>query len=69
MKLCITVMTNSLQAHIKIGLQFLIKSILNLMTIFLQIHTKTSSKLKFCEKNLPPDRSLPKIQKSTFQLK
>jgi hypothetical protein len=42
-------MTNSLQAHTKIDQQFKIRSDLNLMTISLQTHTKTPSKLKFSD--------------------
>jgi hypothetical protein len=49
LKLCIKLMTNSLQAHTKIDQQFQIKSDLNLMAISLQTHYKTPSKLKFCD--------------------
>jgi hypothetical protein len=48
-KLCIKVMTNSLQAHTKSDYQFEIGIDLNLKTISLETQTQTSSKLKFCD--------------------
>jgi hypothetical protein len=50
-------MTNSLQAHTKGDQQFKITSDLDLITISLQTHTKTHSKLKFGTKNLESETS------------
>jgi hypothetical protein len=53
-------MTNSLQAHTKSDQQFQIRIDLGLMTISIQTHTKTPSKLKLCDKKfaLWPNREL-----------